>query len=174
MKKEQFGVEQQFVIDTFQEKFSSMKNREFVLYGIGKNTEAVLEGTNGFGFVGLMDAVATGSTLYGKKVLSDAEVIRIHPIIVIIAREPIVNIIYMRIQYLSEKYGISIYDFKGKLLTLENLTYMNDVLVDWSATEQELVSEIAEHEVISFDIFDTLLMRKVLHPEDVFHLVETL
>lgn len=35
-----------------------------------------------------------------------------------------------------------------------------------------LVKCIREHDIISFDIFDTLLMRKVLLPEDVFSIVE--
>ena len=38
-------------------------------------------------------------------------------------------------------------------------------------TKEALLTRINEHEVISFDIFDTLLVRKVLTAEDVFNLV---
>jgi FMN phosphatase YigB (HAD superfamily) len=36
---------------------------------------------------------------------------------------------------------------------------------------ERLFHEIRIHDVISFDVFDTLVMRKVLYPEDVFHIV---
>lgn len=39
-------------------------------------------------------------------------------------------------------------------------------------TEEELRSAIGKHDIISFDIFDTLIMRKTFCPEDVFDLVE--
>ena len=35
-----------------------------------------------------------------------------------------------------------------------------------------MLREIDSHEVVSFDIFDTLLMRKVLFPNDVFYLMQ--
>ena len=40
------------------------------------------------------------------------------------------------------------------------------------AQREELAKLIDQYEVISFDIFDTLLMRRVLEPQDVFRLVE--
>lgn len=40
------------------------------------------------------------------------------------------------------------------------------------ADREELIREIDRHEVISFDIFDTLLKRTVLRPKDVFEIVE--
>ena len=38
---------------------------------------------------------------------------------------------------------------------------------------EEIKREIDQHEVISFDIFDTLIMRNTLFPEDVFYIVES-
>lgn len=172
MDRELLGSEQRLVIDTFQKSFDSQKNCQIVLYGIGKNTEAVLYGTEGFQFVGLMDQAATGQMVYGQKVLSDAEVIAIHPMIIIIARQSVVNIIYKRIQYLSLEYGIPIYDFQGNMLGQTSLAYGNESLPYWDVSEQDLIKRIDENEIISFDIFDTLLMRKVLIPTDVFDIVE--
>ena len=40
------------------------------------------------------------------------------------------------------------------------------------ADREELIRAINRHEIISFDIFDTLLKRTVLHPKDVFEVVE--
>ena len=38
--------------------------------------------------------------------------------------------------------------------------------------KKELLQRIEESQVISFDIFDTLIMRKTLYPEDVFDIVQ--
>ncbi len=170
--KSQYGDEQNFIISTFQQNFVSHQNQSIVLYGIGKNTEAVLLGTKGFHFIGLMDQAATGEIIYNYKVLSEEEVIEAHPIIVIIARQFVVNIIYKRIRHLNKKHNILIYDFQGKVLGEESLSYQNENLPYWNASEQELLEQIKEHDIITFDIFDTLLMRRVLQPEDVFELVE--
>lgn len=170
--KNQYEPEQQLVIDMFQKSFLSQKKQKIVLYGIGKNTEAVLFGTKGYQFAGLMDQNTTGKVIYNHKVLSDLEVIELHPIIVIIARQSAINIIFKRIQYLYTKYGIPIYDFQGKLLGQESLYYQNEDLPYWKASEEELIKKIKEHDIISFDIFDTLLMRKILQPEDIFQLIE--
>lgn len=174
MKKKQYGPEQKYVISTFQNSFSGLKEQKqkIVLYGTGVNTEAVLYGTEGFCIAGLMDQAATGQMVYGKKVLSDREVIKMHPVIVIIARQSVVSIIYRRIQYLSLKHGILIYDLAGTLLGRKNLEYNNQNLSYWNVTEWELIKKIKEHEIITFDIFDTLLMRRTLLPTDVFELVE--
>lgn len=172
MDKIQYEPEQKLVVDTFQNSFSHKKDRKIVLYGIGKNTEAVLSGTSGYQFVGLMDQTAIGKVIYNQKVLSDSEVIELHPIIVIIARQSVVNIIFKRIQYLYTEYNIPIYDFQGNSLGKKKLVYQNENLPYWNASEQELLKKIKEYDIITFDIFDTLLMRKVLQPEDVFRLVE--
>lgn len=166
------GAEQRFVASTFQKSFAAMKGQEFVLYGTGLNTQAVLAGTKGFRFAGLMDQAAEGRMVYGHKVLGDKEVIALHPAVVIIARQSVINIIYQRIQHLSKEHGISIYDIHGRLLGEESLKYQNSGLAYWGATEEGLADKIRQSDILSFDIFDTLLMRRVLQPPDVFELVQ--
>lgn len=36
----------------------------------------------------------------------------------------------------------------------------------------ELIRAVSQHEIVSFDVFDTLIMRKTLYPEDVFQIVQ--
>ncbi len=40
------------------------------------------------------------------------------------------------------------------------------------SSRTELIRAIKEHEIISYDVFDTLIMRKTLYPEDVFEIVQ--
>lgn len=166
--------EQEFVAQQFQKAFSEWREEPFVLYGLGKNTEAVLRDTNGFLFAGLMDARNVGNEFWGLKVLSDQEVLELRPRIVIIARESVVPVIYERIAHLQEKYGIQIYNFRGELLGQRERKYNNQNLPYWNASEEDLRKAIDSHEYISFDIFDTLIMRRVLEPTDVFEIVERL
>ena len=61
-----------------------------------------------------------------------------------------------------------IYDVAGRDLSKICSEAMS---VDYS-DENEIMAAIMAHECVSFDIFDTLLMRKVMYPEDVFELME--
>lgn len=164
--------EQEFVVQQFQKAFAKWQGECFVLYGLGKNTKAILRHTEGFQFAGLMDANNTGNEFWGLKVLDEEEVLALRPKIVIIAREPVVPVIYARIAYLQEEHGLQIYNFKGELQGQGADTYANQGLPYWDVTEEGLKREILTHDCISFDIFDTLLMRRVLEPPDVFWIVE--
>ncbi len=164
--------EQEFVARQFQEAFGQRQDESFVLYGLGKNTEAVLERTKGFQFVGLMDARNTGKEFWGLSVLSEKEVLELRPTIVIIARESVVPVIYARIAHLQKEHGLQIYDFKGEAQGKGKSGYTNQSLPYWDVTEKELKEAIRTHDCISFDIFDTILMRRVLEPADVFGIEE--
>lgn len=66
------------------------------------------------------------------------------------------------------KYDAEIYDEYGRNIGMLCMEAKNKK----ACTKNELEKNIAGHEFISFDIFDTLLMRKVLRPEDVFSIME--
>lgn len=163
--------EQEYVVQRFCKAFSKWRDEPLVLYGLGKNTQAILETVQGFSIVGLMDAQNTRKTFWGLRVLSEEDVLSLRARIVIIARESVVPVIYARIAHL-QKSGIKIYDFKGELLGQDTEKYRNRELPYWNVTEDALFRAIDEHDCISFDIFDTLLMRRTLLPTDVFEIVE--
>lgn len=64
------------------------------------------------------------------------------------------------------KYNADIYDERGRDIR----AVCEAALQKSYVTKEILMQEICQHENISFDIFDTLLTRKVLLPEDVFEL----
>ncbi len=165
-------TEQEMIVRLFKQGFESHKKEPIVIYGIGKNTEAVLCGAKDYNIIGLMDSKTVGQTIYGFKVLDEQEVISNKPLIVIIARDSVINIIYKRIEHLSSAHGIKIFNYRGDEIKKNEKPFDNSLLEYWNYTEEDLKKEIEAHEVISFDIFDTLIMRKVLEPEDIFVLVE--
>ena len=167
--------EQQYVVNAFQQNIGIWGGKQVILYGVGKNTEAILEHTEGFRFLGLMDQGTVGQEIYGCRVLSEEEALEGYQddrVIVIIARESVVGIIYKRIEHLREEYGIPIYDYSGKDLSMQDTAFEPKPLPYWNASYAGLCAAIDAHDVISFDIFDTLLMRRVLLPTDVFLVVE--
>lgn len=167
--------EQEFVVQQFRKGFSGQQKKSFVLYGLGKNTEAILQNVKDFRFVGLLDARNVGKEFWGLKVLSEAEVLAERPQIVIIARESVVPIIYERIMHLKDEHGLQIYNFRGELLEgYKEQEYSNQDMPYWEVAEKDLKAAIDSHDNISFDVFDTLIMRKVLEPTDVFEIVERL
>ncbi len=173
--------EQRYIVESFKKGFADYKDKKVLLYGLGRNTEAILSADTGFDFIGLMDQNAIGEIRFGYPVLSNEEVVKIHSddtanlddrIIVIVARDSVVNIIYNRIEHLYDRYGIRIFDYKGVDLTRSIASFAPMDNPYWNVGPEDLYREISEHDIISFDIFDTLLMRRILEPKDVFRIVE--
>lgn len=167
--------EQRYVVKAFRENFLRLSDKKIILYGIGKNTRAILGHADGFSFLGLMDPVAVGENVYGHDVLSEEEAMRGYEddrIIVIVARESVINIIYKRIRHLYEEYKMPIYDYKGNDLNGEGRGFKPLEIAYWNVSYDLLIREIDRHDIISFDIFDTLVMRRTLFPQDVFELIE--
>lgn len=167
----QMSGEQEYVSAAFCEAFLHLKHKPIVLYGIGKNTEAILQAAKGFQIRGLMDSKQAGGFLWGYELLDYETVMNEKPVIAIIARESVVPIIYRRIEFLSS-HDILIYNFKGELLNNSQVDYNNSSLEYWNLTTEKVKEKIDGSEIISFDIFDTLITRRVLEPEDVFELTE--
>lgn len=167
--------EKDFVLETFRENFSDYKNRKIVLYGIGFNTRIILEGCSDFNIVGLMDWTKAGETIYNKRVLSYDEVIEQEvDAIIVIARSNSAKIIYRRIRDFCSENNIPLFDInKNNLFELfDSNSLVNENETYFQVSEAALKKQIDAHEIISFDVFDTLIMRKVLYPIDVFDLVE--
>ena len=172
MKNSDNICEQDFVIQKFNTNFGYF-NSPIILYGVGRNTEAILNNCPiNCNIIGLMDVESTGKNIYGKPVLSVDEAIKKTKTVIIVARDCVVNIIYNRISILSENYGVNIYNIHGELLNNKNTQYNNHNFEYWSVSERDLIREINNHDIISFDVFDTLITRKTFQPEDVFALVE--
>lgn len=164
--------EQKETVRIFRESFSQDSMERFVIYGTGINAEAVVKSCGDYPIVGLMDASKTGQSFWGKKVLSEDEILNLDiRLVVVIARPAVHNIIYKRIRKWSEEAEISVLDIQGnKIADKVRVQECNSEYLEVSF--DALLREIDCHDVISFDVFDTLLMRKVYEPADVFELMD--
>lgn len=158
------------VIDDFNRYFNKIKDETIVLYGVGKYTKLILENLSDYSVVGLMDEKQVGNTIYGKRILSEDEVL--HSGCnnnIIIANLSSAQIIARRIKGFAKKNNIKVY-------------YMNGIEIEQEDKKEEkyiaeipkgdLYTELSLYDVISFDMFDTLVMRRCIYPEVVFRFVE--
>lgn len=168
--------DKEYVISSFESNFSKYKNEPIVIYGVGVNTKLILDTYPDYNIVGLMDEVRTGDIVFGKKVLSKEEVLQNKvKTIVIIARSTSVDIIYRRISLFCAENDISVFDINGQLQKeidySEIYKFKSDVYSE--IKEEKLLDLIEQNEVISFDVFDTVIMRNVLLPSDIFDIMES-
>ena len=159
-------------VKIFREHYIPDSVEPMVIYGTGLLTEAVVTSCADYPIEGLMDAARTGETLWGKKVLSEAEAKEAGIRLVVVAARPAVHtIIYKRLQKWSEQCSVRILDIQGNDISEKGKKKIYDSPYFEKSYEQ-LLQEIDRHDVISFDIFDTLLTRKVYEPRDVFALLD--
>lgn len=152
----------------FKKKFEKYKEKKIALYGIGKNAERILTNVNGYHIVCLIATEHIGETIHGKTVRSLENAINEAEVIIIAAIPQSTRVIYERIKdQIPDQ--ILLLDLWGHLLNNRNGTLKDKY---WEKRPKDLYDAIDRSDVVSFDIFDTLLLRKVLYPTDVYKLAE--
>lgn len=160
----------------FAENFGFLQGKNLVLYGLGYRTGGLIEALGDkFRFIGLMDREEEniGKIFFGKPVLGRAEVIARADAIVIVSVS-FYDVIFRRIASLWTEHHIPIYFPNGIQAELSGQAYDEMPPEAMRLSKEQVKADIEAHDVISFDLFDTLLMRKVLDSETVFSLVEAL
>lgn len=157
----------QVELDNFTKRFASFKNLRIVLYGIGRYTVTLLEGLKGFNIVGLMDKDPDnmGKIVRNVPVISKDTAERTADLVIINTAETYWDVIYRRIKDIK----IPVYYLNGERAKLNERRVKNPFK---ELSYSEMVSKIEKAEIISFDFFDTLFLRAVCNPQDVFRLME--
>ena len=153
------------IVNTFAEQFAHIKNEPIVLYGLGEKTKLLLDNLKDFKFVALLDKNSVGTMVFDLPVVSPNDVKNFSNNIIIVCTYASKNIIFNRISYLINE-GINIYYMNGEKLVNHvnsNIEYK---------TYNDLIKMIHNNDVISFDIFDTLLVRKTINATSIFQIIE--
>lgn len=158
------------LLQMFTNAFENYADKKIVLYGIGAFSATVIDRLTKFHIVGLMDRDPEniGKVLYGVPILSKEQAERDADLIIINMEASYWQTIYKRIQDIKG----DVYYRNGQKAYLDNTLKCDANLEYWRSGKEELLQKINEYSTISFDIFDTLLTRKVYLPADVFSLVE--
>lgn len=146
---------------------------KIAVYGLGAETERVLlEIEKEFQVVGLLDSYQSNGSLYGKPIISIEDAIA-EPVkmILVAARPGSCRAIAKRIGGICRERQIALFDTRGNdLCNIPRVVY--DLKKVSGYTKSGLMQKTLPYDVVSFDLFDTLIMRQVLFPADVFELVD--
>ncbi|MCI8596973.1 MAG: hypothetical protein HFJ10_00785 [Lachnospiraceae bacterium] len=165
--------EQKNTIAAFRKNIDKEKFGSFVIYGTGINAEAIVQNCKEYPILGIMDLAKTGQTFCDLPVLSPDEILeRQIGNIIVVARPAVHTIIYKRIREWCVKNQVEVFDIYGMNMEEKLQSEVWD-LPYFHVSYEQLIDAIDAHEIISFDIFDTIFMRKVYEPTDVFGLLDS-
>ncbi len=151
--------------------FKELKDKKILLYGTRKNAERIVKQLTGYHIVGVIDRIRVHGDFMGIPILLLEEIEEgIADVIVIAASKSYYREIYDRIIDRCIACNIRILSMEGKELIMEfGVPYIHMKSVQYyKRNEDELKKLICQYEAISFDLFDTLIMRKLLEPTDLF------
>lgn len=151
----------------------SVKKQLIAIYGLSTETEKALPSLSlKYDIVGLLDSFQTSGQMFGVPIISldDAMAKRVERIIVV-ARPGSCKAIAKKIGEFCRTNGIGLFDIRGKdLLERNRIVYNFKHLVGYK--KADIIEQIREADVVSFDLFDTLVMRSVMTFSDVLKLLD--
>lgn len=148
--------------------FGGYKDRKIAIYGLGTETQkALMDLETEYEIIGLLDSYRTKGWLYGKPIMSiDSAISAGISLIIVVARPGSCRAIANHIGSRCREKEIALIDIRGK-----NLLEKKQVLYHFSSSDgmsrTELQEKIGYADVVSFDLFDTLVMRRTLYSGDV-------
>ena len=144
----------------------SLKGKRIVVYGTGINAERVLDCMCSLDVLGLMDQEYTGKYIYGKKVLSQEEIVLLGIDTILIAAEPqSAQMIYFRILPFCMDHHISILDMYGCDEIQMHQNILEQEMAYVNLREEEIKSIISNNDALVIS-FKNVLCSEIISDED--------
>lgn len=161
----------EFIFTEFKKNYEDA-NEPIAIYGIGVDAGRLIPKIPEYNIVGLMDGKQKSGEIYGKAIIDYKEVLELGvKKIIIVARPAVLGVIYHRIEDFVKKNHIFVGDVRGRNLADEYRTREIDIPY-FHKNWDNLRIACEQHDIVTFDIFDTLIMRKTMLPKDIFEIVE--
>ena len=148
------------------------KDNKLALYGLGTETERFIKeyGEN-LHIIGLLDGYKEDGNIFGYPITSiDKAICEGISLIIVIARPGSCKAITKRIGDICRSNNIALFDVRGKnLLVAPEVSYIFPNIK--YEKKDVLYEKIDKSDIVSFDLFDTLITRKVYSYTDIFELV---
>ena len=164
--------------ECFLEHSDLWKEKSVALYGTGVIAAEILEKCKHIRIAGVYDRALRSGMLCDVRILNIRDIRKDGIEVIVIAAQPEnVYAIYKRIANTAIAANVGLYNIYGEDLTALYGEQEYGFEPDDHCFEQDadsLLEWIRSHDVISFDIFDTLVMRKVYEPHDVFYIVQNI
>lgn len=149
------------------------KHQKIAIYGLSNETEKILDRIHYDGLVvGLLDGYKKDGELYGIPIISIQKAIEEQvSLILVVARPGSCKAIARKIGRVCDENNIALWDVRGNdLQKIQKISY--DFKNIKGLTKKQIWDRIEKNDVISVDLFDTLIMRQTLFSTDVFELVD--
>ncbi len=152
--------------------YSLRTDGKIAIYGLGTETERFIsENLSRLNIAGLLDGFRTEGEMFGYPIITLEDVLEKGvSCIIVIARPGSCKVIVNRIGQFCRDNSISLINVSGKdLLEVTAASYDLSNVAGYS--KKELIDRIDAADVISFDLFDTLVTRTVWSYTDIFDLL---
>ncbi len=150
------------------ERFTEYKGKKIALYGLGVETKKALRVLKtDFYIIGLLDGFQEKGSLYDCPIVSLKDVMDSGAkLIIVVARPGSCKAIARRIGDKCRENEVALYDIRGNDL-LKDIKIVYDFASIQGTTKAELQEKANSADIVSFDLFDTLIMRQTLFSEDI-------
>ncbi len=162
-------TEKEYCVGKFAENFAFLKNEKIAIYGHGANAAAILEKISGYQIVCFVDDNAAGMYLCGKVVVSFLQMLELDiKYLILAAQTRSAEIIYKRIGALCRANRVNVYDMYGNDMFLLHADITKDMIKYPVLSQKDILDAIDAHEIICFDICNTLFSPGYLYAVDLF------
>ena len=153
--------------------FEKYKTDKVAIYGLGIEAERVLKQMDSqFQIIGLLDSYREDGEIYGKKIISLQDAINNRvQMILVVARPGSCKAIARKIGETCKSNQIALLDINGRNLC-ENRKVVYDFQGIQGNSKEFLLHMVKERDVVSVDLFDTLVMRQILFSTDIYELLD--
>lgn len=158
--------------EKFIERLYDVRKKNIVIFGMTQISIEIIRHFPEYNIIGILDTHSNEGRFEGVKILSYEEALLFKTEIIVLAKQLISDKpLFCQLKDFCVKNDICLADIYGNDLIIliddaEKRKQRAEVL-----TKAQLLEKAEGYDVLSFDIFDTLLMRKTLAPEDVFTII---
>lgn len=153
------------IYKNFKRTFSRLSHKKIVLYGFNQTAKTILEFNKDFNIIGICSEEKLNYE--GINILNIQKVIDEKAIVIITAREATAKIIFAELFYLKK--NLDIYFLDGS----NEISKKNKVNISKYKIELiKLKKKIKNYDIISFDLYETLVHRTCSKPRDIFFILD--
>ena len=155
--------------------FHVFRDNNIVIYGTGIAAQKVVAALNDFKIMGILDRSHEEGIFCGHKIIPWNDLANIpNGVLIIASSKKNYKEIYLRIRDKCATYGFQVLGAWGEKFAYYPWAQHCDkeAAKYYKKSKEELKKELQQYDAISFDVFDTLIMRRILNPEDIFEMVD--
>ena len=166
-------LEKDFWINNFQRNFQKLKGNDIALYGSGDNAKEILNKFDDYEFVCLVDDKKQGSYVNGYYVASLSQLIEMGiKYLIITEKTSLAESVYRRIGVDCRMNMVTVYNLYGNDMAKLHSNVFSKKIKYFRMKKADLLQAIDKHDVISFDVDNTLFVSKRIKVFDFFREIE--